>query len=141
MVKTNYTKAEEAWSESLQKTMKTRLLEEADLAKGLPSKAELKARSMLATSLLRELKRLYRQDKEIYKKLSIKRKSLEKQLEDFTHLTSEEWKGIVEIKDKVQKHLQQLAQAPVSNDQLIEEQRLLHINKRHNINEKWLPLK
>jgi hypothetical protein len=140
MAKTNYTKAEEAWSESLQKMTKSKLLEEADTAQGRPSQAEMKARSILAAALKRELKRLHRLDKDIYKKLGIKKKSLDQQLEDLAALTQEEWKGIVQTKEKVEQYHQQLAKA-VTDDKLVEEQRHLHINKRFNVSEKWLPLK
>jgi hypothetical protein len=140
MPKTNFTKAEEAWSEAMQKTTKARLLEQTDSKKAAASKEELKNRNLLTAALLRELKRLHRKDKEIYKKLSIKRKEFENLVVNVNTLTPEEWAIIVQAKEKVDAHLKILAQNPANDEKIVEEQRLKHINKRFNVSDKWLPL-
>lgn len=136
MAKTNFTKAEEALTGALQKMSVEQIL---DQSKPKTATEELKERIAIAKGLQRDLKRLYRQDPEIYKKLEIKRKSFEKSMEDPAKFTEEQWKEILATKNKVDTYVKQLPAE--SNETLIESERHKHINKRFNVNDKWLPLK
>lgn len=143
MSKTNFTKAEEALSDVLHKMSKEQLLKEADSAQG-----KLKAESLeeakriqIIAALQRTLKHLYRVDHDIYKKLGIKRKKLEELFAHAAQLSSEEWHLILEIKVKLIEYRKQMSPISGTNEQLVEEERHEHINKRFNVNKKWLPLK
>lgn len=143
MAKTNFTKAEEALADTLQKMTKESLLKQADAVKGKTaepvSAAELKARTQLVHALQRELKRLHKADADIYKKLGIKKRSLEKWAAHLSEIGPKEWEAIQQAKEKVDRHVKELA-AGSSDEQIVEQQRVKHINKRFNVSDKWLPL-
>lgn len=147
MAKTNYTKAEEALREALQKISVEQLLELADAHHGTAnSTAEealqmARARQHIVNGLQRDLKKLSKSDNDIYAKLEIKRKSFEQLLVEPVKLSAEDWATIVAVKSKVDEAIKQLPASTETNDQLVEQQRHKHINKRFNVNDKWLPLK
>lgn len=143
MAKTNFTKAEEALAGALEKIKVEELLIQADKAAGKvpPSVAIARERLPILHALQRDLKRVYKHDPDIYKKLKVKRKDLEKLLETATSLNQEEWKKLIEFKEKVDAYVIQIPAAKATNDQIVEQQRHKHINKRFNVSDKWLPLK
>ena len=143
MAKTNFTKAEEALSEALQKMMRTKLLEAADAAQGISQQAtdeEKRERIALVQSLKRGIKRLYHNDKEIYTKLAIKKKDLDMLLTNAETLTKENWENVVVVKHKVTELVKLLPEEQISNEDLVKQQRKHHKTKRFNVNDKWLPL-
>lgn len=142
MAKTNFTKAEEALAESLQKIAKDQLLEQATAAKGGSSitSAEATERIHISNALKRTLKRLYRTDKEVYKKLGLKKKGLDKLMDAAIPISSDELSKLHGIKSKVDEYLKTLPATSTPDDKLIESERHKHINKRFNVSDKWLPL-
>lgn len=142
MGKTNFTKAEEALIEALQKLTVQQLLELADASSNTENDLfkRTKARTLLLTALKYELKKLHRNNAEIYKTVEISKSNLEKWLENPASLSDEEWKAIAQAKTKVDEELKKLQESAPSNDQLVEDQRRKHINKRFNVSDKWLPL-
>lgn len=141
MAKTNFTKAEEALRETLEAMMRGHLLELATVADQGAPPAEiqnLRNRIYQACVLQLEIKRLQRTIPDLFQKLGLDKKQLEKLLADPIHLSDEQWEKVTQIKQSVNELLKTL---PASNDdQLITEQRQKHINKRFNVNDKWLPL-
>lgn len=142
MAKTNFTKAEIALSEAMQKMARDQLLEEADAAKGIiKSKSpEGEMRVRLALTIKRHLKRLQKEDPEIYKKLGIGKKSLLKSLEEVASMPSEQFNEIKKIHSKVETYIKALPETSVDNEKMVEGERHKHINKRFNVSDKWLPL-
>ncbi len=163
MAKTNYTKVEEALDQNLRKMSIERLFDKANEAtkkeKGSddnkntatfskggesPVSSPLdKTQINLIAALKRDIKSLrQKQHAAIYTKLGIKRSELKEKIDNPTGLTAEEWKEIKEIKAKIDVYKAQLsAQMPdfELSDQ-VELERHKHINKRFNVNDKWLPL-
>lgn len=140
MAKTNFTKAEEALVGALQKMQVEELLEKADAASGKGSVSVIvHARTLIINIIKHDLKRLHKLDKEIYKKLDIKQAEIEELMSNPSTLTKENWKKIVLVKSRLDAYIAKLPK--VSNEQLVLEQRHKHINKRFNVNDKWLPLK
>lgn len=138
MAKTNFTKAEEALRETLEKMTRDKLLELASSHEEGTISDEMKSRIYLVFALHLELKRLARIDTKIYKKLEISKKKLEKLMTDPTALSEEDWDKVIQIKSQVDAYLKE---HPLPSDEkLIEEQRHRHLTKRFNVNEKWLPL-
>jgi len=138
MAKTNFTKAEEALAEALQKMTVDKLYEatespqEIDLTKGKKS----------LNTIQRHLKRLHKEDPEIYKKFNVKRKKLAEWIEHPEKIKSEEWKTIDLITTAIEAYIKEKMSSEKSTDaNIIEQERLKTINKRFNTNEKWLPLK
>ncbi|MBA3958649.1 MAG: hypothetical protein H0X51_09710 [Parachlamydiaceae bacterium] len=141
MAKTNFTKTEEALAAALEKMKVEELLARADAIAGKTNATQIShEQTHLIHSLQRDLKRLHRHDKEIYKKLGIKRTSLKKLFENAAAMSPTEWENLLVFKKQVDSYIQ-LLPAENSNDQLVAEARKKHINKRFNVSDKWLPLK
>lgn len=146
MAKTNFSKVEGALNEGLLKLTVKNLLDLADVASGKnvqnPAKIA-EARKTLANVLKLELKHLAKQDAEIYTKLQLDKDALAKLMEHSDNLTNAEWDQLLNAKVKVDqfRQEQQKALTPEVNEKLVEEERHKHINKRFNINDKWLPLR
>lgn len=142
MAKTNFTKAEEALSEALQKISCSALLREADAAQGsaISTDEELKERIKISQGLIRTLRRLHRNDREIYKKVGVKKRDLEGLLENPGKLSKEDWELVLQAKVKADEFLKLLPEKSASDEQLVERERHKHINKRFNVSDKWLPL-
>ena len=142
MAKANFTKVEEALAEGLRKMTIENLGEMADKAKadrtGKPSDDKLteKKQALILASLKQDLKWLYKKDRTFYKKLEMTKKSVNELIDN-----PMDWDKIKELKIKVEKCKQEmLVEGKESNEQLVEQERSKHINKRFNINDKWLPL-
>ncbi len=149
MAKTNFTKVEEALIAGLTKMKMRQLLELADKAQessGVQAETDAilipEARRMVIAALRLDLKALKRKDTKIYSKLGLRKEGLQKLLDTSASLTPEEWQNVKEIHQKVGEYKKELLrQLPeVTDDQLVDAERKKHINKRYNINEKWLPL-
>ncbi|MGK5595417.1 MAG: hypothetical protein ACSNEK_08685 [Parachlamydiaceae bacterium] len=145
MSKTNFTKVEKAIDEGLQQMIINHLL---DLADATASEKEDQAltveqKNVLIQALSRNLKKLSKLNQESFQKLSPLKKELKKLMLSQGSLTPEEWKKIKEIKEKIEVYRKEIAEVipQISDDQIIEEERIKHINKRFNIKENWLPLK
>jgi hypothetical protein len=143
MAKTNFSKAEESMGDALQKLTMQQLLELADIQAGTVEEISkrTKVRLLLIKALRYELSRLYRHNPDIYKKLKIKKSTLEKWITDAKDLSDEDWKIVVLLKEQVEAELKQASATLPTDTQLVEKERKKHINKRYNVNEKWLPLK
>lgn len=139
MAKTNFSKAEETLANILEQMKISNLLIRADEASGKtpPSKERLQ----LVHTLQHQLNFLYRNDRDLYKKLKIKRKDLARALENISAMTDQEWQHLVVFKEKIDAYLKELPAVSQSNEQIVEKERHKHINKRFNVSDKWLPLK
>lgn len=158
MGKTNYKKVEEALKEGLQKMNINQLFEEAknissDKAEKNPEIAYPekqpptpkldREKSLLITALKLDLKALRSSEhSRLYEYIGIPRIEIKKKIEDPMKLTAEEWETIKLIKAVIEKYKSEvLAKLPEnSNENIVEEERRKHINKRYNVKSNWLPL-
>lgn len=145
MAKTNYTKVDAAADQGLRKMEIDRLFE------GTPSKskdkvplsAEEKSKQKLLETLKRDIQYLDpKRHKQLYTTLGYKRQDLKVLIENPSTLSLEDWEKIKQIKADIEKYRKEvMAQLPSQNDEkIVEDQRVKHINKRYNVNDKWLPL-
>lgn len=153
MAKTDYSKVEEALNRGLLKITVQHLLDLADVAAstGIASTASkqeplLPDKDVLDRILLtlqQDLKRLLKRDLSTYTKLGLDKKKLQSYFKNPNLLTPQDWKKVKEIREKIHIYNQELREKfPLeSNEVLVELERHRHINKRFNVNEKWLPLK
>lgn len=142
MAKTNFTKVEEALRDALDKMFKESLLEEADLAQGKnPTKQHLV--DQLVAKIRQEIKTLHKQDKEIFFKLGIDEKIIHNLLASSKPLTQKDWETLQAILKKIELYRTELEKTfpKPTDEELIEQESKKHINKRFNVNDKWLPLK
>lgn len=138
MPKTNYTKVEEVLEQGLRKMNIDQLFDET----GKTGPKELKAQKKLLETVQREIKFFdSKKHKTLYEGLGLKKQDIKALLSN-AQLTPTEWEKIKEIKAKIDKYRRELAaQLPSeTNENLIEQERVKHINKRYNVNDKWLPL-
>ncbi len=155
MAKTNYTKVEEVLEKELRRQSIEKLFDDKAQShkqpaegsppaeKGGKSSSLDKAQMSLISALKRDIKFLRaKQHATMYTKLGIKRNELKQKIENPADLTAEEWVLIQKIKTKIDLYKAELAaQMPEFEfSQQIEHERQKHINKRFNVNEKWLPL-
>ncbi len=146
MSKTNFSKVEEALKEGLLKLTVKNLLDLADVASGKGGEKPEKiaeARKTIAHVLQLELKHLIKHEPEIYEKLQLNKEELQKLIEHSDSMTNPEWEILSQAKTKVEAYREEQRKAltPEQNEKLVEEQRQKHINKRFNVNDKWLPLR
>lgn len=134
MSKTNYSKVEKALEEGMLRMKTESLLEEADALKnpsGKLSEEEEEEHALLLSQLQEELKQLKKEDAKAYKKLAFHKLDLKKL----------EWKEIQEVQHRLDQYKKELpAKMQVSDQSLIDAEREKHLNKRFNVNDKWIPL-
>ncbi len=141
MAKTNLTKVEGMLDQGILKITVNNLLELADIASGMGT--EVKPKELSPENLIgfveKELLWIYRKDKEIFKELELNKKKLKAIFKHPDTATPEEVNYIRELKEKLTKFKKEKLPAQ-TDDELINLEQKKHINKRHNVNEKWLPL-
>lgn len=149
MAKINFSKAEQAVADALQKRMVEQLMDLADEASEGPTNAntlkdiemakQAKERSLTLYALYCDLRRLVRIDSEIYNKVGMRRKALEKLMTDLAHITEKEWQKVMDVKELVDVYMKQLS-ASYSDEQLLKQQQRKSINQRFNVSDRWIPL-
>lgn len=149
MAKINFSKAEQAVADALQKRMVDQLLELADEAsegsatettiKDAAMAKQAKERSLILYSLYCDLRRLFRVDSEIYNKVGLKRKTLERLMTDLAHITPKEWQKVMSVKESVDVYIKQLS-ASYTDEELLKKQQHKSINQRFNVSDRWIPL-
>lgn len=145
MSKVNFTKVEEMLNQGLHNINVGHLLQEADATKAKTKAAEKSppvSNRQLITSIERDLKFLHKKDPETYIKLGVKKKFIKKVIETPDSLTPEELDTLKQIQGKILLFKEELKNTlpPINNEAIVESQRTKHINKRYNVNDKWLPL-
>lgn len=139
MSKTNFIRVEEALANILEQMKVENLLTRVDAITGKTKEPVSKKKVQIVHMLQRQLTYLHKRDTEIYKKLKIKRRDLERILEHISDLTEEEWNKLLEFKEKIDAYMKALNSE--TDEQIVNSERHKHINKRFNVSEKWLPLK
>ena len=144
MAKTNYTKVDITAEAGLRKMEIDRLFEATPgKEKGPSLSPEEKQKQKLIEGLKRDIQYLNpKRHKQLYTSLGYKRQDLKSLIENPSTLTLEDWEKIKQIKAGIEKYRKEvMAQLPSQMDEkIIEDQRVKHINKRYNVNDKWLPL-
>jgi hypothetical protein len=149
MAKTNFSKMEMLLHEGLLQVQVKNLLELADVAAGKGDIAKenpvrvLQARKAIARLLQHELNYMYKSNSGIYNTIGIDREKLFKIFDAPDKISDEDWDYLSKIKTKVDifRKGKQAMVNPKANEDLIEQQRKHHVNKRFNVNDKWLPLR
>lgn len=140
MTKTNFSKSESALDDLLLSMSKKKLLEIADQASGKVEQNEsIENKGLFLLAMQVELRYLYKEHPKIYKELNIKKSWIENITKNINELTEKDWEKAKLIKHNLDVFLKKVL-TDIPDDQLIALQRQKHINKRININEKWLPL-
>lgn len=154
MGKTNFTKVESLLKDNLTKIEVTRLGKLADIAQKVakPEMRRLIEQAAIAgskaeldkTLLLHAIRRGIKDFKTpaFYQAIGISSEELEALLKTPDERPHEEWKRLQAIREKINEFRKsyQEAHPETSESTLIEKERHKHVNKRFNVNEKWLPL-
>ncbi|MEX1013065.1 MAG: hypothetical protein WD595_00505 [Waddliaceae bacterium] len=145
MSKIEYTKAEKALSEGLLKLTIENIYEVAELVElkdSIEEKKRVLQKREIAKKLIRvrhDLHWLSSKVRRLYTQMKIKKSRVEEILDKGEEVNKEDVKILVTIADKLQEIRASLPK--LSDEEIIEIERKKHINKRFNINDKWLPLK
>lgn len=149
----NFTKIEQLIDESLRKMSIERLLYLADVATNIGQFVGIRQRSeenkngnqeihqkqKATAKLYTNLLKLSEKDSKIYAKIQIKKSSVDRLIEKADSLTEQEWVVVRALLEETNELMKQYY-PHISDEDLIENEIQRHINKRLNINEKWLPL-
>jgi hypothetical protein len=143
MAKANFSKVEKALEEELIRMTSERLLEETPSSKihkgeKLPAPQD---QVTILKNMERLIKKISKKDPGLMQKGGIDLESFNTLLECAGKLSKEQWQSAKEIQKKLSELKKALTdQTAVSDEALVEEERKKHINKRFNVQEKWLPL-
>lgn len=149
MAKTNYNKVEDAFDKGVFHLKVDNLLRLADEAQGVVKKEENEGQVHTPKQMMMlielDLKRMFKEEPNVYKLLNIKRKRVEELIKLVntpgvkTKLKKEELDEISQIRERID-ILKKTRYTPTNNEAQIEEEMGRHVYKRHNLREKWLPL-
>lgn len=146
MGKTNFTKVETSLEEGMRRMEISRLLNEADKASGKtppPPPEEKPKLSPEKRKLIKDLElnivRLRSRDRKIFSTLKVKYSTVKKMIGNALSLKEEDWKHLATLLKKTDALIKERMPEMV-DDKVIESEKEKHINKRFNVNEKWLPL-
>ena len=139
MSKTDFSKVEESLIEGLQKMDVNRLLE---ISEHGASAEQLQFGKQLLLAMRFVLKSLDQRGLNPYEKLGISKSEIKEMIENASALKSEEWIKVKDLKVKIDKFKAEMDEKfPISTDEeVVDKERIKHINKRFNVNDKWLPL-
>lgn len=151
MTKIDFNKVEQALEVGLLKMTADHLLFVAELAATIddPTKVvhgEVTETAGALASILRnlhsDLRRLRKQDMEMYSKLGIDKREVWHYFENPEALTPEDWQKIKQIRQRVQEYKKELRRNfQVSDQDIVAQERKKQVNSRFNVKNKWLPLK
>lgn len=143
MAKTNFTKVEAALDEGMRKMTMQHLHALTDSLSSINTdeiKTNIEAQKKMITILKFELNWMHTHDISLHKKIGIKKSEIDALLSK-PSLELEDLEKIKDIKAKIDTLKKEISEeSSVTDDQLIEKERIKHINKRFNVNDKWLPL-
>lgn len=144
MAKTNFSKVEKDLDKGLRKMKVTDLCHLADVAAGIGEPSDSKgklteAQRLLIQHLKIDLMRLKKKEKKIYSKLHVKKEILEKELAQPESLTVEQWQALADLRKRTADLITEYYPTE-SNEELIEQEKQKHRNKRINVKDTWLPL-
>jgi hypothetical protein len=146
MAKPKYNKVEDALEKGLHDLKVAELLREADRAQGKGKKAsedgELTPKQKM-TIVEHDLRWMYKKDKEVYKRLKLKRQKVVDLLKLVNTPDAKLMKKDIEEIDRLREDVKNLKKSafPSQEDEAsLRDEIDRHIYKRHKINEKWLPM-
>jgi len=148
VVKTNLKKVEEALEVFLRQMTAEHLLQMADLY-GIREKTEEQIRKEALLEIKKQLlilhldlQRLEKKDMQFYEHLTLSKKQVSKVLDEILENKNVDLASIKDLKEKLDEYKEAYPRfnRVESDEKLIEKERKKHINKRFNVNEKWLPL-
>lgn len=148
MGKTNFTKVEKALEEGLIKMTSAQLLNEAgpkSPSKSKESVADLPPKEVCQTvmqNIYKELKKLHKENEPAYKQMGFHRQSLKKLIENPAALTPADWNKIKKVQERIEQYKKELALQlpPLTDDEIVEQEKQKSPYKRFNVRDKWIPL-
>ena len=158
MGKVNFTRVEDALTEGIRKMQMSKLWGQAKAAAEaavLDSQKtpellvkedegdKLKALAKMLVHLQRDLVRIHKWDENVYQKMGTSAEEMKLLVKRKEQLSVQERSKIQRIQAKVIRYAEKYNQSSsqLSDERLIEGERVAHINKRMNVRKTWLPLK
>lgn len=147
MPKINYSKIESAMDDAKLKQLIERLAEMTAIVMLSQDPNSKKVSEKVAAEILKklqtELEFLKKGSITSYQQLNLTEEDEKRLLKAPKDFSSDDWKKLHELKEALmalRKELRGKANTKFEDEDLIEEERLKHINKRFNIKDDWLPL-
>ena len=153
MAKTNFSKVEDILNQGLEHLTQSELLLLADKAASMGDSEQAKAalarvknalkqreQQHWISSIKRNLAYLQKRDKDFLKSLKVKKKELEELMGKPAEIDEKGWEMLKLLSEKLDQYRADRKEEQ-SDEGIVEAERLKHINKRLNVNDKWLPLR
>lgn len=146
MTKINFTKAEKAFDNAIQKLIIDHLFDLASLADAVEEPALYSNTPQIQEVIERfhkELKKLKKKDQKLYEKLDILPEEELRLSATPENFNQTDWLRVKNLKEKIEclkKELYGEEVVQIENENQVSKERKKHINKRFNIREGWLPL-
>lgn len=146
MTKINFTKAEKAFDDAIQKLIIDNLFDLASLADAVEEPALYSHTPQIQDVIERfhkELKKLKKKDQKLYEKLHLLPEEELRLSANPEHFDQTDWLRVKNLKEKIEllkKEFYGEEIVQIENENQVSKERKKHINKRFNIREGWLPL-
>ena len=143
MAKSDFSKAEEFFEKEIQQLKIDKIVESTESVESLDAINQYRLVNTLLTVLQYEIKKLTRLRVNPYELLKIDKSELRKFINQPGEVTVDEWEKIKKWKNEIDslKLRNECNDSVIEDEEEIERARQIHINKRFNVNDKWLPLK
>lgn len=158
MAKQNFSRVEQALDEGLKKYQAQKLLQEAETAgkigkgaEGVRGKKKIAAqhveemrqqRRLTVAAMKVEIDNLFKRDPHVYTAIKTNHDEVNDLFNRIDVLNSSELDRLESLQQELKQYKEKKkAERPTLDDALlVEKERKKHINKRYNVNDKWLPL-
>ncbi len=139
MAKTNFTKVEASVEAELKRQQVESLIKKTEYKQ---EEGEKTPKTYLIASIKSDLKILAKHSRKLSKKVGITKKEIKSLISKPHELKDEDWQLLEDVKKKLDRFKEEIAdELPSASDEdLINQEKEKHINKRFNVSDKWLPL-
>lgn len=139
MVKTNYTKVEDALKQGLEDFKIEQLLEMTEI--GAEGTLKKLSGMQLLTIIQYELKSLQRHGFNLYLLLNIDKKEFKRFIDHPDTIEDADKEKLILLQQKIEAFRKEKKAELTSDENIVEQERHKHKNKRINVKNDWLPLK
>lgn len=143
MAKADFSKAEESFQKDLEQFKIDKLIEGTENEETSNAIQQFRMINRLLTLIQYEIKGLKRKGVNCYEVLKIDKNILKSFIKDPNTVSIDDWKILREWKEQIDvlKKAEEAKELVTTDEDIVDKERKVHINKRFNVSDKWLPLK
>lgn len=143
MAKADFSKAEESFQRELEQFKIDKIIEDTENHENSNAIQQFRMINRLLTLIQYEIKGLKRKGINCYEILKIDKNTLKSFIKDPNTVSVDNWKMLREWKEQIDalKKTEEGKALVTTDEDIVDKERKVHINKRFNVSDKWLPLK